>query len=354
MGRKVKWPPAILRHKASGRDRIRVKGVDYWLGPSGSEEARREYARLVGELAGGGQAPRRSAWPTVRALAAAWAERRMPACAAKEAKHFRRALDFLLASGRGDLPADRLKAAQLAEARAAMVAAGWCRTYCNHQVSRLRTVWRWAEESQLAPEGSWNHLRTLRPIPVHDRSVRHAEKRRPAAREHLDLVLPRIRAAAVRAMLTLQYLTGMRSGETRSMRAGEVDRSREPWLYRPAAHKNAWRGQARVVPLGPEAQKVLAPWLCGKAAEAYLFLTRGGRPYSSEEYARIVRRAADKVGLDWLQPYSFRHGAKDRITRELGLDHARAALGQKHLGTAAGYGEAVDLKLAEEAARRTG
>jgi hypothetical protein len=52
--------------------------------------------------------------------------------------------------------------------------------------------------------------------------------------------------------------------------------------------------------------------------------------------------------------YRARHAAKDRVTRELGLDAARSFLGQKSIATTDGYGEAIDLKTAVEAAKRLG
>lgn len=373
-GRRPVWPPHVHHHRPSGRDRVRVCGRDYWLGPHGSEQSRREYARVVAELAGpdgGPPAPREAhAWPSLAELCARWAREQMPSLSEKEQGHYRAALAVLLAGGRSSLRADRFGVADLLAARddmtraprrttfasreegAAPLPGGWSRTHVNRQVVRVRTVWRWAEERGLAPRGSWGHLRTLRAIPAHDRRVRQTERVRPAYREHLDAVLARLRAPAVRAMLALQWLTGARSGELRRLEAAEVDRSGDVWLYRPRRHKCAWRGQARVVPVGPEAQAVLLPWLA--RGDGPVFRTRSGRPYTAEAYAQAVQRAARKAGLGWVRPYCFRHGAKQRITREMGLDAARAVLGQASVGTTNGYGDAADLALAVEAARRAG
>lgn len=374
-GRPPVWPPNVYHHP-SGRDRIRIRGEDYWLGATGSEEARREYARLVTELAESPQEqpatppPRRGSM-TLLQLVAAWKTDEEAAHSPNEQNHYRHALQVLLRGDRKRLKVGDFKVAELAQVRDDMIAqackstfatrAGeggervtWSRTHVNRQITRVRSLWRWAEERGLAPEGSWYHLRTLRALPSHNRRVRQTPKRLPATVEHLEQILPRIRSRAVRVMVRLQWLTGMRSGEIRQMRGREVDRS-DPacWLYRPRTHKNAWRGQARVVPLGPEAQTLLVDLLAGREPDELLFVTRNGEPYSASAYGQSVQRAARKVGLPWLKPYCFRHGAKQRITREYGLDAARAILGQKHIGTTNDYGDAADLTLAREVAMKT-
>jgi integrase len=160
-------------------------------------------------------------------------------------------------------------------------------------------------------------------------------------------------------MLVLQWWSGMRPGEVRVLRRDEVDTTGPEWLYRPGAHKCSWRGQERVVVLGRKAQAVLRPWLAKAAASGYVFppsrKRKGGRDhYSMGNYARAVLRARRKAGVPDLHSYLARHAAKQRVTRELGLDAARSFLGQRSLQTTDGYGEAVDLELARKAARKLG
>jgi integrase len=65
----------------------------------------------------------------------------------------------------------------------------------------------------------------------------------------------------VQAMVRLQLHTGMRPGEACALRACDLDTAGTVWVYRPARHKTAWRGKARVVAVGPRAQEVLRPFL---------------------------------------------------------------------------------------------
>jgi integrase len=50
----------------------------------------------------------------------------------------------------------------------------------------------------------------------------------------------------------------MRPGEACSIRWADIDRTGEVWLYSPAQHNLAYRNEARIIPLGPKAQAVLA------------------------------------------------------------------------------------------------
>jgi integrase len=369
MARPVKWPPSILNHKPSGRCRIRVAGKDYWLGPIGSDEARQEYARLVGELAAGG-VPARGDTRTVAEVVSAWWEDQAPSVSEKAKAQYRTLLSLLVRLY-GDTPADDFDALALGNCRDAMTSGSWltpaekaarlargknpdwCAAHASRQVVRIRTVWRWAETQKLVAKGSWGNLRTLRSISGSDRRVRHKARLRPASWEDLQLVLTRLRSAALKAMLLLQWTTGMRSCEIRIMRPCDIDMSGPVWKYTPRTHKNAWRGQSRVVPLGPETQKILGPWLLGANPQREVFRTRTGKRYSSDTYSSLPCRAAKKVGLDWFRPYCLRHSAKQRLTREHGLDVARAVLGQKTLTTTDGYGDATDWQLAEKAAARS-
>ncbi len=62
-------------------------------------------------------------------------------------------------------------------------------------------------------------------------------------------------------MVRLQLVSGARPGEIYSLPPGQLDRSGEVWLYRPAQHKTRYRGKERVVCFGPQAQTILTKYL---------------------------------------------------------------------------------------------
>ncbi len=60
-------------------------------------------------------------------------------------------------------------------------------------------------------------------------------------------------------MVRLERLTGARPGEIIQMRPMEINRSGDVWLYKPETHKTQHHGRARIMAIGPQAQKVLVP-----------------------------------------------------------------------------------------------
>jgi integrase len=80
----------------------------------------------------------------------------------------------------------------------------------------------------------------------------------------------------------------MRPGEAVAMRADEIDRSGEVWIYRPLRHKTEGHDRVRAIPIGPKAQEVLKPFLAS-ASQAHLF-----RPRSAVEARNERRKAARK------------------------------------------------------------
>ena len=74
----------------------------------------------------------------------------------------------------------------------------------------------------------------------------------------------------VAAMVTIQRLTGMRTGELVVMRPCDMDTSGDIWIYEPFDPKNRWRGHRKQIPLGPEAQRLLQPFL-DRNPQAFLF-----------------------------------------------------------------------------------
>jgi integrase len=231
----------------------------------------------------------------------------------------------------------------------------WCRNVVNRRIVRIKTCWKWCEAHKLVPAGSYHHLQTVRGLGKKSRNVRHTAKRLPSTREQVDAVLPFL-SRNVAVMLEVQFLAGMRSCEVRIMRTIDIDRSGDVWLYTPATHKNDWReeDQPRVVPLGPECQRLLSPLLRPDDPEHYLFPShpRKNSCYTACSFPQAVRRAAAKAGVK-LCPYQGRHAAKVRIARTAGVEAARTVLGHHSIETTALYG-GMDVDLAKETMRKLG
>lgn len=352
MPRKRQWPPKPHNHRPSGKERVRINGRDHYLGPIGSPEARRRYAELIAGLKAPLDAPpaQGTTIAEVYALWRRWAVTRYDPAGREVAQYDATWLpwrDLFAAHA-----AARFGVAELERLRDEMARRGWCRNVINRRVVRVRTVVRWAERRGLMPPGSWSHLRALEPLRAQDRHVRSTEPVKPAEWRDLARVC-RMVPPRVRDMLLVMWFSGMRSGEVRQVKVSDVDATTR--VIRLAQHKNAWRGQDRVIALGPRAWRVLAPHLTGKKPTAYVFPSGApwGRCYQDDSFARAVARGAERAGVS-LSPYQCRHAFKLRVTRELGLDAARSALGQKSLASTDRYAAGADARLALDAARRCG
>jgi integrase len=372
MPRKAKWPPVPTRHK-SGLARVNING-DIYLGPFGSPEAAAELARVVAQ-----EEARRAALAknppgllTVNDAVLRYVEEELPLMSPKAQALHRRALSPLCrlfgTLAPGDLDCDRLE-----DVRTAMTSGSWLtaaelsrpksagarpgplnRRTANCAVRRVLAFVRWAERRKLFPPGSWAALRALPPLGPAARGVRPVPRRKRFTDEDVVRVAAAIPRSACRLILLAALWSGARPGEARTARWSEIDRTGEVWFLRPAAHKCAWRGQTRAVPLGPKAQEVflLARRLYPRSD--LVFPARHGGPVTDETLAQAVRKAAIRAGVPGLTCYSGRHLSKDRITARFGLDVARAVLGHTSVSTTAGYGEAVDLEAAARAAAAIG
>jgi integrase len=394
--RKSKFPPSLLHHKGSGQAYVRVQGDNHYLGKwdvvrdEATPEARAAYVRLIAALASGQPVlPKRAAPPaTVADVVALWWTHEAPKLSAsgRERDGYRLSLRPLLALY-GPTDAVRFDAAALETLQTAMASGhwkdaaareklraengkraangtsplpeGWCTGVINQRIGRIKTIWRWAERRGLVAAGSWANLRTVPGIRKNDSRARHAPRRRPATWEEVRDVARHARPPA-RSALLLCWWTAARPAEAYGLCPCEIDRDGDLWVYYPGRHKNAHRGQSRAIVLNRKAQAVLRPWLKGSPpADKVLFRPEvrvsdrhRAECYDDKTFSRAVRRAAVRAGRKGVTAYMLRHACKQRVTRLLGLDHARSFLGQTSLGTTNGYAEAVDLELAKEAAEK--
>jgi integrase len=141
----------------------------------------------------------------------------------------------------------------------------------NSYLSRVVRCWSWGVSQGLVPAATADalaHVPGLRPGRT---AARVSTPRRPAPDGDLAAALQHLplegeRREAVVAVLQLLRLTGMRIGEVIEMRAHDIDRSREPWVYVPASGgKMLHKERPRRVYLGPQARAVIAPWLAIRA-----------------------------------------------------------------------------------------
>lgn len=287
-----------------------------------------------------------------------------------------------------ELPAAEFGPRALAAVRQHMVGLDWCRALVNHQIDRVRRVFKWAASEELVPVAVYESLRTLPGLRRGRTTARESEPVKPVADEIVSATLPHL-PHHVRVMVELMAYTGMRPAEVCGMTLAQLDRdSDEVWVYRPAKHKTAHHGKERAIPIGPNARAVLSAHLdgCALAPDEPLFSPRRAREerfarlrkarrskvqpsqvsrkksrpqrlpalmYRPNAIAHAVTTAAKKANVPHWHPYQLRHAFGTKARRTFGLEHAGAALGHTKMSATEIYAER-DEQLAVLVAAKIG
>jgi integrase len=294
--------PTYRRH-SSGQARVTVNGKDHLLGPYNSPESKEAYRRLVAEWLALHDRPAKEEgtplavndlilgyWNFAKDYYGFDGRRGDEAC-------LRDALR-VLRSLYGHTPAADFGPLALKTCRAEMIKKDRSRTYVNAQVDRVRRAFRWAASEQLVPASVYAALKTVEGFRRGRTEARETKKVKPVASEQVEVTLPHM-PAVVRAMVSVQQLTGCRPDEARCLCPLDLDMSSPGcWVYRPGSdqgphgkHKTAHEEKDRLVLIGPRAQEVLWPYL-GTKLDAYCF-----SPSESERRRSADRRQIRKTPL---------------------------------------------------------
>jgi integrase len=255
----------------------------------------------------------------------------------------------------------------------------------NQRVGHILRVFRWGVAEELVPETVHRALTAVPGLQQGRTEVHESQGVKPVAVEVVETTLSRM-PAPVAAMVRLQLLTDMRVGEVIVMRAIDLTMSGPVWTYRPASHKNKYRGMDRVIYLGPQAQEIVKPFLT-TSLEDFLFSPRAyveelrrrraeqrktkrtpselkrrrkAKPrrvpaerYNRRSYRLAIVRACHKAGVPEWSPLQLRHTAATTIRAKYGVEAAKVILGHTKVETAQIYAER-DMGRAEEIMREIG
>lgn len=413
MPRHVNRIPEMKSHRASGQAYVRLDGKYHYLGKFGSPESRVRYERTIAEWLGRGRRPvvaKDASGPSVSDVLAAFMTHAIDYYQSAsgrptgEADNFKEAAKPLFALYR-DLPASDLSTDELKAVRMRMIESGIARSTINTRINRIRRIWKWAAKEKMVPVEIHAALMTFEPLlknrKYNGRVVRESPDVEPVEPDRIKAILSRV-PEQVAAMIELQSLTGCRVGEVISIRVGDVDRSCDPWEYRPGSHKNDWRegGQAKVIPLGPKAQAIVSKYLGRRSnPKDHLFNPRDsiaeaveGRKvfhrikakpyYDRRAYTQAIYRGCDRafphptISLitrsrtrkltdaereelkAWRKknrwsPLQIRHATATLIRGRYGLEAAQAVLGHAKMNTTEIYAK-KQAALARKIAKATG
>ena len=202
----------------------------------------------------------------------------------------------------------------------------------------------------------------------------------------------------LRAMVVIQWLTGMRPSEVVGMRVGQIDQTSDSefWYYTLKQHKTEKHIGKKLIPLGKAEQELIAPYLSGKEPESAVFCphtamqehkaqrlaarktkivpsqearakANAAKPskyrefYTPDSYRKAIIHAIKKANKHlpegekiphWF-PYQLRHSTATALTKVLGkaLAQAQAQLGHTKSKMTENYAKDATLEIMEELAR---
>ncbi|TWT95390.1 site-specific tyrosine recombinase XerC [Botrimarina colliarenosi] len=417
MSQQQKQPPKYGRHKSSGQAVVYVKGREVYLGKHGSPQSRERYREFVEKWL----AQQAEEAPTQAALEAE--ERLAQTINAPNLREKRRAgrvvtLDELIFAYRrfahgyyvkngevtreaelidevtgllgrrhGKRSVESFGPVDLDEFREWVIdERDWERKSLNKQIGRVVRMYKWAVKKELCSPAAYQQLAVLGGLAKGRTRARESEPVQPVDDATVGKTIPAL-PEIVADMVRFQRLTGARPGEVCALRPCDLDRTGKVWLYRPDSHKTEHHGRERLVPVGPQAQKVLAAYLdrgqeehCFSAAETVqrarqrqqaLRVKNGyvlakyaenkpngtkrlpAKRYVVGSYRMAIRRACKKAGVPVWTPNQLRHTAATEIRRRFGLEAAQVICGHAQADVTQVYAER-DLQLALSVAAELG
>ncbi len=316
---------AFVQHRS-----IPTKDHRLYLGKHGTKDSRKRYAAFLERLADGEDASPLaiSDTPCITEVIAAYL---------KHAKqHYRRedgvgyeyelmkAALLPLRKLHGDMLAHKFGPRALCAVLKQMAKSGLARTTANHNLSRIKRMFRWASSEEIVPPELYQKLTCVPGLYKGQHNCREPEPVKPAPIDSITALVPYLSPTAG-AMLRLQFYCGMRPSETCLMRACDIDTSGKIWLYRPHRHKTAWRGHQQVKAIPAIAQKIIKQHL-RPDREAYIFSPVDARRWSLEQQAKNRKpRKTKRYPCEVRRLKELAHKRARRVTAKLPSDRYTAA-----------------------------
>jgi integrase len=406
MPRSISVPKYSL-HKPTGQAYVRVGGKFHYLGRYDSAQSRKEYGRIIAELAVNPVVPSSHVQHeiTIVELCASYWEyaENYYVKDGKPTDHIgtvKRAIG-IVRELYSDLHASEFGPLAYRSVQNALVVRGLSRSTVNSTGGAIRRMFRWAASLELISAAVFQALSTVPGLKAGRTAARETEPVKPVENAVVDACIP-FMPPVIADMVRFQRLTGARPGEICQLRPMDVDRTGEVWEYRPMSHKTQHHDKSRVVFVGPQAQALLQPYVL-RAPQVYCFSPeeseekrhkemrskrktpvqpsqknrKKARPlrqpktfYTKDSNGRAINRAIKKaneailkdaaeMGIDnpeliphW-HPNQLRHTAATAIRKQFGLEAAQIILGHSKADVTQIYAER-DTQKAVEVIRKIG
>ena len=261
----VRIPPYRL-HKPSGCAVVTLGDTNRYLGRHGSDESKAEYQRVIAEWITRGRvapAAKGGGGPSVNEVMLAYVTfgesyyRDADGKPSRELETMKLAFRPLKALY-GHTAAADFGPLALKTVRQRLIDSGLARPVINQRLGYVKRMFRWAGSEQLIPPAVYHGLLCVQGLQRGRSPAKETEPVRPVPDAHVDAIVPFL-PPTVRAMLGLQRLTGMRSGELVRMRACDLDTTGPVWVYRPPRHKTSYLGRKRIIAPGRPVPRLHPP-----------------------------------------------------------------------------------------------
>lgn len=253
----------------------------------------------------------------------------------------------------GDLAAEKFGPLLLQEFQQSCVAANLARSTINAYCWEVKAFFRWYVYKEKINIAVYQALAT---VPSLQRGRSQARETMPISPVPLSSIW-RLREYLPKHWYTLCWLhiyTAARPGELIGRKLKEIEMGKHVWTVHLDKHKNKWRGQERVIVMGPASQALLKPLIEGIDPEDYIFSINGrNRPYTIDAWRKAIHRACDGAGISRWQPNQLRHTAATMIRERFGVEAAQVFLGHSSITTTQIYAE-TNRETAHKIAKEIG
>ena len=205
--------------------------------------------------------------------------------------------DFLLPLYGGGYLVESFTPKCLKNVRDAMIKSQrFSRGTINNYCRRIVAIFAWGVGEELVQETTHRALKLVKQLDEGHPGTWENAPREDISFDVVTRLLPFL-VPVLRAMVQIQGLHGMRSGEVCNMRVGEIDRTKEQktgfWYYTPASHKTQKKtGKKTIFPLGKYEQELLLPYLEGKSDTEAVF-----SPAQAMRERAAVKRTSRKTKM---------------------------------------------------------
>lgn len=337
--------PKMQHFKSKNLARVRIAGADgkpkvVYLGPWGSDEAQRRYDEIIAQYLTSSRNPD-SVNVTLNRLCILFLEH----CdtyyvkngeQTSEVSVIRIVLREVVAHC-GRIPVSQFSPLKLKAIRERMISHEWKRKSINQQVRRIVRMLKWGVENELVPHNVWVQCTAVQGLAKGRSEAVESEPVKPVDLHDIAAVKRHLRPV-VWDMIRLQFRTGMRPGEVRTLTVADLDLSGEVWECKPSSHKTEHHDRERRVFIGPKAQRILCQYLTADR-DRYLFESSPGSAYTKDTYNRAISRACKRAGVPSWSPNQLRHNSGTEVRRKFGIEAARTILGHADAGVTEIYAE---------------